>query len=92
MKKFLLQRSGLFFLLSLPIFLVAGCAGERPYITDKKGRSDAPPKSAGPIKLENPEEEVFLDEQGKFRVVSTPGGLVKQRVEEGEENSKKKHI
>jgi len=90
MKKSLLQRSVLFFLLSLPIFFVTGCAGERPYVTDKKGRLDAPPKSAGPIKLENPEEEVFSDEQGKFRVVSTPGGLVKERVEKEEENSRKK--
>lgn len=89
MKRLVPWRLSSFWWLALTVFLVAGCAGKELRPKDKGVESQTPRRPEPSIKLTRPQEEVFSDKKGDFRIVSTPAGYAKERVEKPEKDLKR---
>ena len=72
-------------LLLLTAFLSTGCAGKKPEVeVTQPGLQEPSAQEKVPQSTEASDKRVYTDEHGKFELVKTPTGYVKERVDDPE--------
>lgn len=73
-----------FCVLLLAIIFGTGCAGKKSLIRDKSVKVESPDGAVAAKTVEKPRAKVFVDDKGKFEVISTPFGYIKRRIKQPE--------
>ncbi|MCK4391149.1 MAG: type II secretion system secretin GspD [Desulfobacterales bacterium] len=80
-----------FLLLFLAVMSVVGCAGKKPRLKDEAVKPDQAESEAPDATQEqskDKKDDVFVDGTGKYRIVRTPFGYVKRRIQPPEPEAK----